>query len=339
MLRYAIRRTLFAIPTLLVISMIIYFILDQAPGDPTGDLPLTVPSEIREQIRESLGLNDPFFVKWVKWVKLMFINEPIHLIENATGQCWGDCANRARIIGWQSRSPALDTVYERLPQTLWVLGTALILGILLAVPIGVISAYKQYSVFDNVGTFVSTMGYSMPVFFTGLLSILIFSVWLGWFPSFYNTNHVVSLTDPESIWIQIKQMIMPVTVLTFFNAARLTRFTRASMLDNLTQDYVRTARSKGITETKVINRHVLRNSMIPVVTLIALMIPGVFSGAIITETVFRINGIGQLLVTSIGQGDVPMTQSLTFIFALLIVIFNLIADLLYGLLDPRIRYD
>lgn len=339
MLRYVIRRTLIAIPTLLMISLIIYFILDMAPGDPTSDLPLTVPVEIREKIRENLGLNDPFLVKWLKWVRMMFINEPIHAFEQLTGQCFGDCEDRARIISWTSRAPALDTVAERMPQTLWVLGTAMILGIMLAIPIGVISAYKQYSVFDNVGTFISTLGYSVPVFFTGLIAILVFSVELGWFPSFYDTTHKVSWTNWDSIWTQLKQMIMPVTVLTFFNAASLTRFTRASMLDNLSQDYVRTARSKGLSEKVVVNRHVMRNSLIPVVTLIALMIPGVFSGAIITESVFRINGIGRLLVESIGSGNVPMTQTLTFIFAVLIVVFNLLADVLYSILDPRIRYD
>jgi peptide/nickel transport system permease protein len=339
MSRYVIRRILFGIPTLLVISLIIFTILDFAPGDPTGQLPLTIPAEVREQIRNSLGLNDPFFFKWLKWVRLMFINEPLHIFESITHTCIGACESRPRIISWSSRSPATDVIYQRLPQTLWVLGVAFILGVLVAVPIGIISAYKQYSAFDNIGTFVSMIGYSMPVFFTGLLAIFTFSVWLGWFPSFYTTTHDVQWTSWSSIWFQIKQMIMPVAVLTLFNAAALTRFTRASMLDNLNQDYVRTARSKGLTEWLVVNRHVLRNSMIPVVTLIALSIPGIFSGAIITETVFRINGMGQLLIVSIGQGDVPMVQTITFLFAVLTVVFNLLADVVYGLLDPRIRYD
>jgi peptide/nickel transport system permease protein len=134
-------------------------------------------------------------------------------------------------------------------------------------------------------------------------------------------------------------MIMPVVVLSLFNAAALTRFTRSAMLDHLNEDYVRTARAKGMSEPKVVIKHAMRNSMIPVVTLIALQIPGIFAGAIITEQIFRINGLGQLLIVSIGQADVPMVMTLTFIFAVLIVIFNLVADLLYGVLDPRIRYD
>ncbi len=337
--RYVIRRTMFAIPTLLAISFIIFLILDFAPGDPASQLPLTIPAEVREQIRESLGFNDPFLVQWMKWNRLMFINEPLHAIDSIFGSCIGDCDNRDRIISWSSRAPAMDIIYQRLPQTLWVLGLAFVLGTLLAIPIGIYSAYRQYSWFDNVGTVVTMIGFSVPTFFTGLLAITVFSIWLGWFPSFYDTTHEVSLTSWSSIWTQIKQMIMPVAVLTLFNAASLSRFTRASFLDNLNQDFVRTARSKGLGERAVVLVHVLRNSLIPVITLIALSIPGIFSGAIITEQIFRINGLGQLLVVSIGQGDVPMVQTLTFIFAVLVVAFNLVADVLYGFLDPRIRYD
>ena len=334
---YIIRRTLFAIPTLVAISLIIFAILDLAPGDPTSQLPLTLPAEVKEQIRESLGFNDPFLVQWLKWMRLMFINESLNAIDSIFGTCIGDCESRARIISWSSRAPAIDVIYQRIPQTLWVLGLSFIFGTLLAIPIGVISAYKQYSAFDNIGTFVTMIGFSVPTFFTGLLAIVIFSVWLGWFPSFYDTTLVVNSWD--TFVLQVKQMIMPVAVLTMFSAAALSRFTRSSVLDNLNQDYVRTARSKGLGETKVVMTHVMRNSMIPVVTLIALSIPGIFAGAIITEQIFRINGLGQLLIVAIGQGDVPMVQTLTFIFAVLIVGFNLIADIMYGVLDPRIRYD
>jgi peptide/nickel transport system permease protein len=177
----------------------------------------------------------------------------------------------------------------------------------------------------------------VPTFFTGLLFIIIFSVKLNWFPSFYNTT--LKVTDLASFWLQIKQMIMPVTVLAFFNAAQLSRFTRSSMLDNLNQDYVRTARSKGLRERIVILVHVLRNSLIPVITLLALGIPGIFGGAIITEQIFRVNGLGQLLIIAIQGADIPLVQSITFIFAVLIVLFNIVADVMYGILDPRIRYD
>jgi peptide/nickel transport system permease protein len=337
--RYIIRRTLFAIPTLIAISFIIFLILDLAPGDPTAQLPLTIPPDVRERLRESLGMNDPMFIRWLKWMFQFFIVEPINMIEQIFGITIGDSANRTRILSWSSRGPVVDVIIERIPQTLWVLGLAFVFGIIIAIPVGVISAYKQYSAFDNVGTFVTMVGYSVPTFFTGLLAIVIFSVYLGWFPSFYDTTHVVDWTSWDSIWYQIKQMILPVAVLSLFNAAALSRFTRSSVLDNLNEEYVRTARSKGLRENKVMFRHVMRNSMIPVVTLIALQIPGIFAGAIITEQIFRVNGLGQYLISSIQGGDVPAVQTLTFIFAALTVFFNLVADVTYGVLDPRIRYD
>jgi peptide/nickel transport system permease protein len=336
---YVVRRLLLAIPTLLIISLIVFAILDLAPGDPTSQIPLTVPAEVREAIRESLGFNDPFFTRWWNWNRLMVVNEPIHAFESVTNTCFGDCESRERIISWSSRSPAMDTVYERMPQTLWVLGLALFFGVLIAVPIGTLQAYKQYSWFDNLGTVVTMIGFSVPVFVIGPLFIYFFSVRLGWLPTFYTTTHDVQWTSWSSIWFQIKQLLMPVAVLTLFNAAAFGRFARASVLENLGQGYVRTARSKGVPERVVLTRHVLRNSLIPIVTLLALSIPGIFGGAIITENIFRVNGLGQLLLASIQQSDIPMVQSLVFIFAVLTVMFNIVADVLYGFLDPRIRYD
>ena len=152
--RYIIRRSLFAIPTLLAISLIIFGILDLAPGDPTSQLPLNVPVEVRDRIRESLGFDDPLLVKYTKWLKLMVVNEPVNTINSIFGTCFGNCEEPDRIISWSSRTPAFDIIIERVPQTVWVLGIAFVIGIVLAIPIGVISAYKQYSAFDNTGTFV-----------------------------------------------------------------------------------------------------------------------------------------------------------------------------------------
>ncbi|MFT5869069.1 MAG: peptide/nickel transport system permease protein [Paracoccaceae bacterium] len=336
MLTFTIRRLMTAIPTLLFISFVIFLIVKLSPSDPTAGLPLTIPPEVREQIRESLGVNDPIFVQYFKWLRLMVWNEPLHLLHQATG--W-DVApeSTTRIISYQTRSPVMDLIVQRMPQTMWVVGTSYIVGILIALPIGIISAYKQYSIFDQVGTFISMLGFSVPTFFTGVLFIVIFAVKLGWFPSVYDTTHVV--TDWPSFIVQLKQIIMPVMVLGLFNASQISRFMRASMLDNLNQDYVRTARAKGLSERIVVLVHVLRNSMIPVVTVIALNVPAVFGGAIITEQVFKVNGIGQLLIIAIQSGDIPTVQTVSFIFAVLIVLFNLIADVLYGILDPRIRYD
>jgi peptide/nickel transport system permease protein len=231
----------------------------------------------------------------------------------------------------------VDLIVERTPQTLWVVGMSYVVGALIAIPIGIISAYKQYSWFDQFGTLFSMVGFSVPTFFTGLIFIIIFSVNLQWLPSIYDTTHKV--TDWESFVFQVKQMAMPTMVLALFNASQISRFMRASMLDNLSQDYVRTARAKGMRERVVLFVHVLRNSLIPVVTVLALGVPQIFGGAIITEQIFRVNGLGQLLIVGIQGADIPLVQTLTFIFAVLIVLFNLIADILYGVLDPRIRYD
>lgn len=336
MTQYLIRRILVAIPTLLAISLIIFGILELAPGDPTGNLPLTIPPEVRARQLEVLGANDPFHVKYIKWVRQFFIYEPIALFENATGITVPGGENRIRILSWQTRSPVYDQIAQRMPQTLWVVGVAYLIGILIAIPVGVISAYKQYSIFDQLGTFISMIGFSVPTFFTGLLAIIVFSVRLRWFPMIYNTTLVVR--DWETFVLQLRQMVMPVTVLAFFNASQLSRFMRSSMLDNLSQDYARTARSKGLQEQVVVLGHVLRNSLIPVVTLIALGIPGIFTGAIITEQIFRINGLGDMLIRGIQNTDIPVVQTMSFIFAILIVFFNIVADLAYGLLDPRIRY-
>ena len=298
---------------------------------------MTVPAEVREKIRESLGLGQPMHVRFGKWLVQFFVNEPLNILHDGFGITIGDAENRTRIISWATRSPVVDLIIQRTPQTLWVVGLSYLFGILIAIPIGIISAYKQYSWFDQVGTFVTMVGFSVPTFFTGMLAIILFSVQLKWFPMIYDTTLEVNSWD--NFVLQVKQMFMPVAVLALYNASQLSRFMRASILDNLNLDYVRTARSKGRSEQVVLLIHVLRNSLIPVVTLIALGIPTIFSGAIITEQIFRVNGLGQLLIIGIESADIPLVQTLTFLFAVLIVLFNLIADVIYGILDPRIRYD
>ena len=336
--QYIIRRVLMAIPTLIVISFVIFAVLELAPGDPTGALPETIKPEVRMMIREAMGLDKPMPVKYALWLRQFFITEPLFYLQQSTGIEVLDPDKTVRLVSWGSRgAPVIDLIMQRIPQTLWVVGLAYVVAIIIAIPVGVVSAVRQYSIFDQVGTFISLVGYSIPTFFTGLLFIIIFSVELGWFPSIYDTN--LKVTDWNSLVAQVKQMIMPVMVLGFFQAAALARFTRSAMLDNLPQDYVRTARSKGFRERYVVVRHVLRNSLIPVVTLIALGIPAIFGGAIITEQIFRVNGLGALLINAIYVNDIPLIQTITFMFAVLIVAFNLIADVAYGFLDPRIRYD
>ena len=298
---------------------------------------MTVPPEVRAKIRSSLGLDEPMHIRFGLWLVQFCVNEPLNLLHEGFGISIGDVENRTRIISWSTRSPVVDLIIQRTPQTLWVVGLSYLFGILIAIPIGIVSAYKQYSWFDQVGTFISMVGFSVPTFFTGMVAIIIFSVQLRWFPMIYDTTLVVD--SWQNFVSQVKQMIMPVAVLSLYNASQLSRFMRASILDNLNLDYVRTARAKGRSESVVLLIHVLRNSLIPVVTLIALGIPTIFSGAIITEQIFRVNGLGQLLIIAIESADIPLVQTLTFIFAIMIVVFNLIADVVYGILDPRIRYD
>jgi len=336
MFRYTIKRLTFAVPTLLVISFLIFALLDFAPGDPTSQLPLSIPAEVRAKIREVLCADCPLHERYYAWMVQFFVNEPLNLIEGWTGWSFGD-GDRLRVTSWSTRSPVVDLIIERMPQTLWVVGMAYVVGIMIALPIGIISAYKQYSIFDQSGTFITMIGFSIPPFFSGVLVIVIFAAQLGWFPTSYDTTHVVN--DWESFKRQINQMFLPVMVLALQITAQFTRYMRSSVLDNLNQDYVRTARAKGLPEKTVLMLHVLRNSLIPIVTLIALAVPNIFGGAIITEVIFRVNGLGDLLIGGIQAGDMPLVQTLTFVFAVLIVLSNLAADILYGILDPRIRYD
>jgi peptide/nickel transport system permease protein len=319
MTQYILRRVLIAIPTLLVISLVVFAILALAPGDPLAQFALNpaIPESTRELIREQFGLNQPWPVRYVKW------------LQQVSQGNFG--------FSFSSKSDVSALIWQRLPQTLQVVGLAYLIAVALAIPIGIISAVKQYSLFDQVGTFFSFIGFSVPSFFTGLLLMLVFAINLKWFPIVYSST--LKVNDWDSFWMQARQMVLPVTVLVVQQTAALTRFMRSSMLDNIPLDYVRTAKAKGLADRVVVLRHVLTNSLIPVVTLIALGIPTIFAGAIITENIFRVNGLGQLLITSIQSSDTPVVMALTFIFAILTVTFNLIADVLYGVLDPRVRYS
>ncbi len=316
--RYILRRLLIAIPTVAVISFVVFAILALAPMDPLSSFGADprVPPEVRAAIRTSLGLDDPWPIRYVKWV---------------TSLAQGNFG-----FSFMSHSPVIDLLKQRLPNTLAVVGVAYLIGIALAVPIGMISAVRRYSVFDHVATTFAFVGFSVPTFFTGILLIIVFSINLRWFPFIYDSTLVIH--DLSSFLDQVKQSIMPITVLALFDTATIARYTRAEMLEHLPLDYVRTARSKGLREQVVVMRHVLRNSLIPVVTLVALGVPTVFGGAIVTEQIFRVPGIGQLLVTAIGNGDTPVVTAILLIFAVLVVLFNLFADILYAVLDPRIKY-
>ncbi len=316
--RHFLKRILISLPTLIAISIVIFGILALAPGDPMGEFATnpSITAEVRENIRRSLGLDQPIYIRYIKWA-WAFIR--------------GDMG-----YSFTSRSPVLDLILQRLPTTLWVVGSAYVLAVLIAFPLGIISALKRYSLLDQIVTTFAFLGFSLPTFFTGLLFIIIFSVQLDWLPFIYNST--LKVTNWESFVAQIEQSIMPVCVLALYQSAVLMRFIRSSVLEELNQDYVRTAYAKGLNTFTVVKNHILRNAMIPVVTLVALDVPTIFTGALITEQVFRVPGIGALLIESIYRSDTPVVMAITFIYAILIVVFNLIADITYGLLDPRVRY-
>ena len=318
MSKYLVRRLLISVPTLLGISLVLFMILALAPGDPFEELATNpnVPPEVRANLRTQFGLDDPIAVRYVRWVTSMLKGD------------WG--------FSFVSRINVSSLIWQRLPTTLFVLGTAQLLGLLVALPIGIYSAVRPYSFFDQIATTFAFIGFSLPTFFTGLLFILFFSIYLDWLPFIYRAD--ISATGWRWAWEMARQAIMPIAVLGLFQGAAMTRFVRSAVLEVIRLDYVNTARSKGLSERVTIVKHVVRNALIPVVTLVALQIPGVFTGAVITEQIFRVPGIGSLLISAILSNDTPVIMAITFVFSALVVLFNLIADLVYGWLDPRISF-
>ena len=315
---YLIRRLLTVVPVLLGISLVLFTILALAPGDPFEELATNpnVPPEVRMNLRAQFGLDDPVALRYLRWASSMLKGD------------WG--------FSFVSRVNVDTLILQRLPTTLVVLGSAQLLGLLIALPVGIYSAVRPYSIFDQVATTLAFIGFSLPTFFTGLLFILLFSIYLDWLPFIYRAD--IQATGLMWVLANLKQGMMPITVLGLFQGASLTRFVRSSVLEVVRLDYINTARAKGLSERRTVVKHVVRNALIPVVTLVALQIPAIFTGAVITEQIFRVPGIGSLLITSILSNDTPVVMAITFVFSCLVVAFNLVADLIYGWLDPRITY-
>ncbi len=315
---HLLRRILLAIPSLLGISVILFTVLALAPGDPFGELTTNpnVPAAVQAALRAKFGLDDPVWSRYLHWLVAMLQGD------------WG--------FSFVSRINVDTLILQRVPVTLAVIGASQLLAILVAVPVGVLAASRPYSALDQAANTLAFIGFSLPTFFTGLLMILVFSVRLDWLPFVFRTD--LHASGWAWWWAEIRQSIMPVAVLGLFQGASLVRFVRSSVLDVIKLDYVTTARSKGIGARRVLTRHVVRNALIPVVTLVALQMPVVFGGAIITEQIFRVPGIGSLLIASILANDTPVVMGVTFVFAALVIFFNLIADILYGWLDPRIAF-
>src|ERR1700754_3130804 len=277
MSQYVLRGLLIAVPSLLGISLVLFTVLALAPGDPFGELTTNpnVPPEVRLALRAKFGLDDPIYLRYVHWLVAMIHGD------------WG--------FSFVSRVDVDTLILQRLPATLFVIGSAQLLAIAVALPVGVLAGTRPYSVFDQIANTLAFVGFSLPTFFTGLLLILLFSIQLDWLPFVYRAD--IAETGWRFYWEHIKQSIMPVTVLGLFQGASLVRYVRSAVLDVVKLDYVTTARSKGIGERAVTLRHIVRTALIPVVTLIALQLPVVFSGALVTEQIFRVPGIGSLLIS------------------------------------------
>lgn len=315
---YIFRRLLLALPSLLGISVVLFTVLALAPGDPFEELATNpnVPAEVRQLLRLKFGLDDPIWQRYFHWLAAMLQGD------------WG--------FSFISRVDVDTLILQRMPVTLAVIGASQLLALAVALPVGIYSAARPYSWFDRIASTLAFVGFSLPTFFTGLLLILLFSIKLDWLPFVYRSD--IAATGGRWWWEQLRQSLMPVLVLGLFQGASWTRYVRSAMLDVIRLDYVTTARSKGLKERVVVLKHVVRNALIPVVTLVALQMPAIFGGAIVTEQIFRIPGIGSLLIDAILRNDTPVIMAVTFVFACLVIFFNLIADLLYGWLDPRISY-
>jgi len=316
--RYLVRRLLIAIPSLIGISVVLFAVLALAPGDPFSELTTNpaIPPEVAASLRTKFGLDDPIPLRYLHWLVAMLHGD------------WG--------FSFVSRVNVDTLILQRLPTTLAVIGASQVLALVIALPVGIYAATRPYSIFDQIASTFAFIGFSLPTFFTGIVFILLFSVSLNWLPFVFRSD--LHETGLAWFWAEIRQSIMPVAVLGLFQGASWTRFVRSAVLDVVRLDYVTTARSKGLPERIVIIKHIVRNAMMPVVTLVALQMPIVFSGAIVTEQIFRVPGIGSLLISAILANDTPVIMAVTFVFAGLVIMFNLIADLIYGWLDPRISY-
>lgn len=304
MLKFIAKRLLALIPVLIGVTLIVFLILSLAPGDPAGVIlgEQATPEQLAE-LREKMGLNDPVLVQYGRYM--------VNLFQGDMG------------TSYKTKNQVSTEIFSRLPNTAKLAGAATLVSILFALPLGVIAAVKQNTWIDGVSMFIALLGVSMPVFWLALLMILLFSLKLGWFP-----------TSGSDRWNSI---VLPAVALGFLHMASIARTTRSSMLETIRQDYIRTVRAKGVPENKVITRHALKNALIPTITVIGLQIGAMMGGSVLTETVFAWPGIGRLMIQSIQGRDIPMVLGCVIMFSMMFAIVNLIVDLLYGFVDPRIK--
>ena len=322
MTKYIVRRLLQAIPLLLVISLLTFLIVEIAPGDAAQmyiDPEKGADPEYIQQVRVSLGLDQPVHVRYVAW-----------LGKTLTGDLG---------FSFRTRRPVSLEVGDRLPNTLLLSGSALAISFIFAVPLGVISALKRYTAIDYLLSVLALVGISVPIFWVALLLLQVFSIQLNWFPATGMRSVRENYEGAQAVLNVIHHMILPVIVLSLAQLAAWSRYQRSALLETLGQDYIRTARSKGLAERRVLLLHALRNSLLPMITLVGISVPSIVTGAYITETIFSWPGIGRLGVTAVSGRDYPVIMAVTMLSALLIVGSSLLADIAYAWVDPRIRYD
>ncbi len=322
MLLYVVRRLLQIVPLLLFVSALIFALLYSMPGDPLYRMLQDIPNlrpEDYDRLRRLYGFDDPFYVQYWKWLWQLIQLNPGYSREY--GQ------------------PVFDIVWPALKNTLVLTVTAVVIGKLVAIALGIFSAVRQYSIGDYVLTGLTFIAYSVPAFWLGLMLIIAFSVKLGWLPTSGIVNAELAPGSWEATFDWAKHLILPVAVLAISEIIQVQRFMRSSMLEVMRQDYLTTARAKGLSENIVIGRHALKNALIPVVTIIAVTMPRVVGGSTVVETVFAYPGMGRLLYTSIMGNDFVVAMTVVMIIAITVVFFNLLADIIYGWLDPRIRYQ
>lgn len=320
--RFVIRRVIQMVPLIIGITIITFALANLVPGSPVGDLefsPGTRPEDV-ERIRNQLGLNEPLHVRYFTWIG--------HVVQGDLG---------LSLVTYQ---PVTKTIMEKLPNTLLLTTSALLLSLVFSIPVGVYAAVRRNSLFDQSATVGSVAGVAVPTFWLGLMMILIFSVkFQEWGLPSLPSGGVRDLRSGGGLLDRIEHLIMPAFVLAFVQTAAWTRYIRSQMIEVLRQDYIRVAESKGLKERLVIFRHGLRNGILPLITLLALDIPTLFSGAVVTEQIFTWNGIGRLIVDSTFKRDYTVVMGTVLLISVITVVANLLADIVYGFLDPRIRYD
>lgn len=320
LLKYVIKRILQTIPILFGISIIVFALINLQPGDPYATMmdPNVTP-EIKQKMLQDIGYYDPLPVKYTKWI--------------------GRAVKGDLGYSIAYKDPVISVIKSRLGNTFLLSLTSLLLSTFIAIPIGVLTATKQRTFIDYIATIAAFVGLSIPSFFFGMLLIKIFSVNLKLLPISGMISVGKQLTGSAYVLDVVKHMILPAIVLALINTASLMRYTRSSMIEIVKQDYIRTARAKGVANKIVIFKHALKNALTPIITIISIQIPSLFSGALLTETIFVWPGVGRLNYEAVLNRDYPLIMGIVMILAVVTLSANLIADILYAVVDPRIRYD